>query len=1303
MKKILKYKLYVTSVVPIIFMISILFARYFGGHILFHTFAEIFSVLVGLMMIIIVSYTYQFTKNNFLLYLGIGYFWVAILDLLHMLTYPGISIYPTNDPNTMLTFWLAARFLEAFILFAALFVNFHTISKFKVFVLFGLATVFIHEMAFSQYAPILYEQGSGLTSLKINLEYTIVLILMITILFYTKRKKDFDNSIYYYIIASIVLTICTELTLTFYAKVDDSFTMLAHLFKFLSYWMIFLSIVKTSLEEPFKFLAHESSTYNSIPFPSILVDSQGIIRQINDSTESFLNLEEDKIINQNNHMLFHNPNIKEDECRICQAIKNGGTLLSYHFQRNTSTYSCTVNPIRMEDVSLGSVQVCMDISQQVQLEQDKAETQERLSLILESGTDGIWDWNLLTEELYLSPRWKEQLGYRDDELENRYETWLECVHPDDKEEEAIKDYTANMEGQTDFYENIHRLRHKDGSWVWILARGHTKFDKNGKAVRMVGFHTDITQMKELEFKLKENQKALQESERKIQAWIQNSPVCTKVVDLDFNLQFMSNSGIEDLNIKDINEYYGKPYPLSFYPDSFKIPMRNNLKKAKKSGETIEQDAFVLDLDGNELWYQSTIVPVYDNKGDLDYIMVVSLDTTKRKKAEKLLHLESNKLKQSEQQLKALVSNLPGMAYRTKNDKDWSMLFLSDNCKKLTGYEADDFIQNKIITYNQVIHEDDREHVWDTIQNALKIRQSFEIEYRIIMADGTVKWVWEQGIGIFKDNELIYLDGIILDNDEGKRDEFLLIESEERFRGLFENSEVSIWNEDLTDVIKTLEELREEGVTDIRKYLTKNIKLAEEIASKVKIIDVNSATVRLFNANSKDQFLAGIDKTFGNDAILVFIDELTAIWEKEESFTKEAFFKTLDGKVMHGIVTLQIPKQLKQFSNISVSIIDITNLKKAENELKVSNDRLEQKKNELETIIQEAPNPIMLHNEDGEVLMVNKVWEELTGYDYKDIETIEKWTYHAYGERMPVIKEYIDNLYELRQKTDEGQYDIITKNGNIITWQFGSAPLGLIDGKRAIISSAMDITELKRKDEMLVNQSRHAAMGEMIGMIAHQWRQPISTIAMAANNILMDIELNTLEKQSTKVEMQAISEQTQQLSKIINDFRNFFKPDKKRSKVELEDILKETLIIVKDSLVNNNIELNILNNSQTQIEVYKRELMQVFVNIINNAKDALEGTEQKDRVIEISIYENDDYIITEICDRGCGIDKEILPKIFDPYFSTKNEKTGTGLGLYMSKVIVEDHIHGKIEAYNNKDHGACIRVKLLKNREIRDDK
>ncbi len=126
---------------------------------------------------------------------------------------------------------------------------------------------------------------------------------------------------------------------------------------------------------------------------------------------------------------------------------------------------------------------------------------------------------------------------------------------------------------------------------------------------------------------------LKASEKKSRAWLENSPICTKIVDLDFNLQYMSAAGVKDLKIDDITQFYGKPYPFDFYPESFRNCMTKNLEKVKETGEIITQEASVVDTGGNELWFHSTLVPVNDDEGRIDYIIIVSIDTTERKKME----------------------------------------------------------------------------------------------------------------------------------------------------------------------------------------------------------------------------------------------------------------------------------------------------------------------------------------------------------------------------------------------------------------------------------------------------------------------------------------------------------------------------------------------------------------------------------------------------------------------------------------------------------------------------------------------
>jgi len=235
-------------------------------------------------------------------------------------------------------------------------------------------------------------------------------------------------------------------------------------------------------------------------------------------------------------------------------------------------------------------------------------------------------------------------------------------------------------------------------------------------------------------------------------------------------------------------------------------------------------------------------------------------------------------------------------------------------------------------------------------------------------------------------------------------------------------------------------------------------------------------------------------------------------------------------------------------------------------------------------------------------------------------------------------------------------------------------------------------ELLNKEELMIAQSRHAAMGEMISMIAHQWRQPISVIAMDANNILADVELESVDDETLKSGAEDIIKQTQELSKTIDDFRNFFRPERVPELVYIQEILDDALGIIGKSLENNNIHLTQEIQESIEIKTYSRELMQVIVNIVKNAKEVILENDAENRVIKIISTQNDESLTLSISDYAGGIDKEIIKKIFDPYYTTKGEKNGTGLGLYMSKTIVEKHLNGKLNVFNI-DGGARFEIKL----------
>lgn len=248
-----------------------------------------------------------------------------------------------------------------------------------------------------------------------------------------------------------------------------------------------------------------------------------------------------------------------------------------------------------------------------------------------------------------------------------------------------------------------------------------------------------------------------------------------------------------------------------------------------------------------------------------------------------------------------------------------------------------------------------------------------------------------------------------------------------------------------------------------------------------------------------------------------------------------------------------------------------------------------------------------------------------------------------------------------------------------------------------LSFVRDISErkaaeqiMREQEQMILAQSRHAAMGEMISMIAHQWRQPLTVIAMAASNILIDIEMGEFETREIEERAKNVIKQTKHLSQTIDDFRDFFRPNKGLELVDLKDVMSDAQKILGKSLENLEIVISVKIKHSYKIKTYPRELLQVYINLISNAKDSLIGSRTIEPKIDIAMTDEKEKIITTICDNGGGIDATIIGKIFDPYFTTKMEQTGTGLGLYMSKTIIEKHLQGELTAYNTQK-GACFKI------------
>ena len=337
-------------------------------------------------------------------------------------------------------------------------------------------------------------------------------------------------------------------------------------------------------------------------------------------------------------------------------------------------------------------------------------------------------------------------------------------------------------------------------------------------------------------------------------------------------------------------------------------------------------------------------------------------------------------------------------------------------------------------------------------------------------------------------------------------------------------------------------------------------------------------------------------------------------------------------------------------------------------------------------VENSDNIVVITDENESIKYVNEAFTKTTGYSLKEI----------IGQKPSILKSgkqpeefYIELNKTIHSgKKWSGEFINLNKEGNLSYEKASITPV-IEDGKIVeFIAIKLDITnetiigqQLKEKEQLLVQQSKMAAMGEMLENIAHQWRQPLSVISTVSTSMVMQKELGIVLKEEDEIKsLNKINDTSQHLSKTINDFRDFFKTDKEKVKFNLKDIYCKTLNLVNSKFKSLSIEIY-ENLDDVEVINLDSEVIQVIMNILNNARDILETKENQKRLIVVDIYKDDKDAVISIKDNAGGVPTDIINKVFEPYFTTKHKAQGTGIGLYMSQEMVVKHMKGTLEVAN----------------------
>ena len=569
------------------------------------------------------------------------------------------------------------------------------------------------------------------------------------------------------------------------------------------------------------------------------------------------------------------------------------------------------------------------------------------------------------------------------------------------------------------------------------------------------------------------------------------------------------------------------------------------------------------------------------------------------------------------------------------------------------FEVDkNYFQPSYEKFFEIVHPEDRQSLEEIYLNSLQTRQKFKHIHRLLMPDGKIKYVEQVGDSIFDENHNpIISRGTVQDITELTLAKIEAQNEHNKLKAILENIPDLLWIKDTNGV-----------------YISCNKRFEDFFGAKEKDI-INKTDYDFIDKELADFFRAHDLEAMNSNKPLSNFEEIPFANDGHKEYLQTIKSKVIDS---------------------NGNIIGVLGIGRDLTELREKELKLIKQQEELKSIFDTTKDALAIVDTKTNFIKVNKAYCDITQLSEEELLQTSCFalTDPDDVERVNLIMEdflkkgYIDNFEKI----------CVVKNRRIYT----SLSASWMPDKKNILLNMKDIT----KNKLFEEQSKLAAMGEMIGNIAHQWRQPLSVITTISTGLKFKSEFDSLEGYNIVPDMDTITKQAQYLSKTIDDFRNFIRNEKEMKKLSLKNTLDKTLSILHPSMVNNNITIINDLKDDMDIEGYENELMQSFINIINNAKDAINETVKDDeKLIFINSLQKDSSSLSIIIkDNGGGIPENVIHKIFEPYFTTKNKKIGTGIGLSMTYKILEERHNASIDVYNeeymynNKNYrGACFRI------------
>lgn len=693
----------------------------------------------------------------------------------------------------------------------------------------------------------------------------------------------------------------------------------------------------------------------------------------------------------------------------------------------------------------------------------------------------------------------------------------------------------------------------------------------------------------------------------------------------------------------------------------------------------------------ERYFDITYQPWFDLKGKVIGVLNFSLEVTETVKSRK-------KIEESEAYFRKMADTVPATIWMT--EKDGSCNYLNSQWYEMTGQTEKEALG---FGWLKATHPEDAERTGQAFVEANANHSPFNILYRLRQKDGNYRWAIDSGRPRFDaDKNFIGFIGSVIDVHEEHEASQKLLESESRYRHIFEGTPVSIWEQDFSILRNEILRLKSNGIKNLKVHFTKYPEELNQLISSIEVKDVNAVTLHLLEANSKEQIKSGLTQIFVDGTKEAIIKEVELIADGGGHFEYESVLKTLKGRHIEVLVHIDFPKS-EDYSSVLVSIVDISKRKNAERALRESESGFRKLANAM-------PQLVWIADAEGKVTYYNDRVREFAGASQSDQDT---WVWEGLVHMDDLnktsdawntaVKEGTTYQVEHRVQLKDGTYRWFLsrafpqKNevGEIIKW-FGTAT-DIHSSKEysAILESEVRKRTQELEDLNLSLQQSNKELQQFAHVASHDLKEPLRKIKTFSGRITT--EPGTYFSDKAKIYLDKVNSAADRMNMMIDGVLNYSMLNASSEKIAKVDLNQIIAAIETDlELLIEQKSAKLVYDSLPVVEGAFVLLYQLFYNLINNSLKF--SREDSTILIEISSslihIDEREYAEVIVKDNGIGFEQDFAERIFETFLrlNSKDQYEGTGLGLSLCKRIAERH-GGTISAYGEVDMGASFVIHL----------